>query len=374
MVTGKTLAKITTAILAGGLLCVSWPLLAQATEPLRVCADPDNLPFSSSDLNERGLYLELAEMIARRLGIGVEYFWWRSYFGKRTLRNTLLSDRCDAYFGLPYEKEFMAKSVALTRPFLNVGYAIVAPEGLSISQLDDLKGKTVGVQFRSQPQLILSARDGFQLVTFRLAEQVMHALARQEVESAFVWGPVAGYYNKRVLGGAFQIVPVQGLGLQWQVAVGVKKGNEQLKAALERELQQLQPDILRLADKYGFPLTEPVNLDLSTDRAPASPEGKLFPSQVPTNPVKSNPVIITAGRSLFNQYCSHCHSPNAMNPEPRTDLRRLKRRYGKDFGQVFYTTVTRGRQTKGMPPWEEVLSDGAIWKILTFLESVQNEP
>ena len=71
---------------------------------LRVCADPDNLPFSSSGGGERGLYVELAELVAARMGAAPEYFWWRSYFGKRTVRNTLLSDQCDAFFGLPYDR------------------------------------------------------------------------------------------------------------------------------------------------------------------------------------------------------------------------------------------------------------------------------
>lgn len=93
-----------------------WPFLPRpgvAAEALRVCADPDNLPFTSDNPAEPGLYVELAKMIAVRLGMSTEYTWWRSYFGKRTVRNTLLSDQCDAYFALPYDKGFMGKSVAL---------------------------------------------------------------------------------------------------------------------------------------------------------------------------------------------------------------------------------------------------------------------
>jgi cytochrome c553 len=190
-----------------------------------------------------------------------------------------------------------------------------------------------------------------------------------------VWGPVAGYYNKTTLGGAYQIIPVAGPGLQWQVAIGVRKGSEQLRAALDRELERLLPEILRLADKYGFPLTPPVNLGFQTDAVSSLPrEGAPSPARTAANPFSGNGAVITAGRSLFNQYCAHCHSPNAMNPEPSTDLRRLERRYGHNVIQVFYTTVTEGRPAKGMPPWKEVLREEQIWKILTFLESVQHKP
>jgi hypothetical protein len=46
---------------------------------------------------------------------------------------------------------------------------------------------------------------------------------------------------------------VTGPGLQWQAAVGVRKGQDELRTAIERELAQLAPDIARLAEKYGFP-------------------------------------------------------------------------------------------------------------------------
>ena len=349
-----------------------------AAEPihvLRVCADPDNMPFSSSTPTDQGLYVELAELIAGKMGIPTKYFWWPSYFGKRTVRNSLLSDRCDAYFGLPYGVGFMERNVLLIRPFLSLGYVIMAPTALRIAQLDDLKGRTVGVEFKTEPHIMLASQDGFQVATFRLIEGVMDALQRGEVDTAFVWGPVAGYYNKTRLGGTFQIIPMAGSGLQWQVAVGVKKGNEQLQAALEQALEHLQPDIQRLANKYGFPLTSPVALTAPQDPTPpASSASPPAPAPAQRNPWRDDASTIPAGRSLFNQHCAHCHSPNAINPEPRTDLRRLKGRYGENRSTVFFTTVTEGRPTKGMPAWTGVLSEEKIWQLLTFIESVQNTP
>ncbi len=81
----------------------------------------------------------------------------------------------------------------------------------------------------------------------------------------------------------------------------------------------------------------------------------------------------TAGRSLFNQYCAHCHSPDAVSPDPPRDLRRLKRRYGEKIADVFYFTVTHGRPDKGMPNWKGVLDEETLWSIFAFLETVQTE-
>jgi polar amino acid transport system substrate-binding protein len=94
----------------------------------------------------------------------------------------------------------------------------------------------------------------------------------------------------------------------------------------------------------------------------------------PTDPAGRGREIVTEGRTVFNVHCSHCHAPNAENPDPRTDLRRLRRRYGEAMREVFYAAVTEGRPTKGMPPWKAALSEETITKILTFLESVQAAP
>ena len=77
------------------------------------------------------------------------------------------------------------------------------------------------------------------------------------------------------------------------------------------------------------------------------------------------------GRSLFNQTCSHCHGPDAVQSERRINLRLLRRRCGDDRENVFHTTVTNGRPNKGMPTWGGVIADEDIAKIYGFLDTVQ---
>src|SRR5215467_14841351 len=315
-------------------ICAAQP--SSSAETLRVCADPDNLPFSRAEGPERGLYVELAELVANRLGLRSEYAWFLSNYGRRAVRSTLLADRCDAYFGLPDDADFMGRSVLRTRPFLDVGYAVIG-QRLTLSSLDDIKGRRVAVQYGTTPQLLLATRPGFVAVTFKLAEEAMEALTRGEADVAFLWGPTAGYFNKTRLGGAYAIVPVAGEGLQWQVAVGVRNGQDSLKADLDRVLDQLKPEITTLADKYGFPRGRPVGLDGQRGGLDPSEYGagalqlaqhqetttrQTSPSGAPADD------FVRLGRSLFNQHCSHCHAPNAMSPEPSRDLRRLALRYG----------------------------------------------
>ncbi len=91
----------------------------------------------------------------------------------------------------------------------------------------------------------------------------------------------------------------------------------------------------------------------------------------PVNPYSGNAALAKEGASLFNQYCSHCHGPWAEQGERPRDLRRLHIRYGDDAISMFYATVNGGRTDKGMPVWKGVLSDEMLWKIYTFLETVQ---
>jgi len=93
-----------------------------------------------------------------------------------------------------------------------------------------------------------------------------------------------------------------------------------------------------------------------------------------TNPFSGRADVIDEGRSLFNQYCAHCHGTNAYQGERSRDLRRLSLRYGPQASRVFYETTTNGKLDKGMPVWKTVLSDDVLWQIFTFLETVQTPP
>lgn len=351
-----------------------------------MCADPDDLPFTSSVAGAGGLYLDLADLIAERLGTRVEPVFFRTDMGLRALRPTLLAGRCDVLFGLPWTPSGVAgRSIRITRPFLDVGYAVVAPKAFVLRGLQDLAGKTIGVEYESTPQTILAARAGLQLVTFRTAEEAIDALDRHEIDFAFVWGPTAGYRAaRRGLLDRFKIVSVKGLALRGQATAGVRAEDQQLQERLDRELAALGPEIAMLADKYHLPTDPPVDLEATVAAmaapgqaptpAPGAAPAPSTANQRRVNPYHGDPAALAEGRTLFNVHCSHCHSPNATSPDPVRDLRRLDHRYGERVNDVFYETVTKGRPTKGMPTWGPVLDEETIWKIKTFLESVQATP
>jgi len=400
------------SLLVAALLAVPAAAAAQQRLPdniLRFCADPDNPPFTQEQGADRGAYIEIAELIAKKLEMKAQYTWWRSLYGRRAIRNTLLSDHCDAYLGLPDDRGMLGRQVTLTRPFTRVGQAVVLPKGVAFSRLDELKGKRVAVQFRSHPQLIMATLPGYTWVTFREAEEAIDALKRGEADAAFVWGPSAGAHNKAKHGGEFQVISVDGEAMQWGVVIGVRPRETALVEKLNGAIDALRPEFDRIVERYGFPLDKPVPIDvkLLTGAGPAAlqvavpgetmtdvgpgvgaidvsirlAQAKPVAPSAPAaggggfkNPYTGNAEAISAGRSEFNNHCSHCHAPNAMSPEQSRDLRRQRIRYGDKAMEVTHATITNGRPDRGMPAWKEIIGPDHILKVMAFLETVQRAP
>ena len=352
---------------------------SMAADALRVCSDPDNLPFSKSEGADKGLYIELADMVGQRMGAKVEYVWWLSFNQRKALRNTM--EGCDAYFALPADAEYKVKGLAKTNAFLNVSYAIVAPQGLTVTTLSDLKPKKIGVLHASPPQILLASKGSYTTSIFRSQEEVFEALNKNEIDAALLWGPSAGFDNKKLFDNRWQVIPINGEGLGGQVAVAVSKDNPELKDRINKALEELKPEIQQLTVKYGFPLQVPLIVNVrKTDTHYA--QSTVTPAKTGFMKVSDKSKqrewlvaesgdTIAEAKSNFNNKCSHCHGSNGASPVSERDLRKLKLRYKDEWKEVAYTTITKGRSDYGMPIWGGILPDEEIKAIIEFLVTVQ---
>ena len=403
-----------------------------AAEPLRVCADPDNLPFSKSEGPERGLYVDLAELVAKKINATpVQYTWWLTYFQRRALRNTV--NQCDAVFALPTDADYRARGLQKTAAFLDLGYALVSAPGFQFNSLDDLKGKRLAVQFQSNPHILLSQRNDMPYTTLKTSDEVFGALAKGEIDAGFMWGPVAGYDNQRLHGGKWKVTPLTGPDLTGQVSVAVRREKVELIKEIDGALVALKPEIAALAAKYGFPQSSPVKLTivaqadalpltasvsmasvaLALTRVVSVPGDLVVSVQAQTDEVKqakpapkpkaaasaataganAPPATKAAagaaamqappeqaaalspgaqlGRVRFNNQCSHCHGSDGASPIRERDVRRMKMRYDAKWLDVATVTIKNGRNDLGMPPWKEILKEPEIEQLLSFLETLQ---
>ena len=234
--------------------------LAVENLPLRLCADPDNLPFSSERAENPGIYREIGKAIAQELNRPLTEVWYRTNFGKRATRVTLLAKQCDFSVGLPADSDFMGPALIFSRPFMKAGYALVLKKPATVSSWADLNGKAIAVQQNSTPQNFLATKDNITMVTELNPEETVKAVARGAADAAFVWAPSAGYVNKTLYSDSFNIIPVDGAGMQWPVAVAFGKRDGALRDAVNGVLNRISAKVDDLKVKYGFPAGEPVTL------------------------------------------------------------------------------------------------------------------
>jgi mxaJ protein len=236
---------------------------AFAAEPLRVCADPDNLPYSRAD--GTGFENRIAQLVADDLGRPLQYAWLPDVRG--FVRKTLGAQLCDVIVGVPADFERTAN----TRPYYRSTYVLVQRAGEApLRSFDDarLGSLRVGVQLigndlaASPPGELLARRGytrnvrGFPLAGDQpSAQRAVEAIARGEIDAAVLWGPQAGYFARRAS------VPLRVAALpapadahfDFAIAMGVRRGDTQLRDQLDDALARRHADIARILADYGVP-------------------------------------------------------------------------------------------------------------------------
>jgi mxaJ protein len=237
---------------------------------LRVCADPNNLPFSNARLE--GFENRIADLVARDLHARVEYTWWAQRRG--FVRNTLRAGKCDLILGIPSSFEL----AQATRPYYRSSYVFVwrSDRRYRIESFDDpvLRDLKIGVHLvgddgaNTPPAHALANRGmvknvrGYTLYGDYRKEsppsRLIEAVANGEVDVAVAWGPLAGFYAKRQ-NVALTIAPVSPqidlpfLPFVFDIAFGVRRGDAAFRNELDAVLQRRDAEIARILDEYGVP-------------------------------------------------------------------------------------------------------------------------
>ncbi|QKP78684.1 quinoprotein dehydrogenase-associated putative ABC transporter substrate-binding protein [Methyloligella sp. GL2] len=251
-----------------GAVFTAAPEAASARE-LRVCADPNNLPYSKKDGS--GFENEIAEIIADELGAKLSYYWFPE---RRTfLRNTIKAGHCDVVMGIPSAM----KMLLTTRPYYRSSYAFVQREGEApVTSFDDpkLRKMKIGVQLlgedgvNSPPVEILARRgivgnvEGYMVYgdygSDAPLSPIMDAVADGDVDVAIVWGPIAGYFASRE-DPPLQLTPVLFdpsqilMQMTYDMSIGVRKGDTALAGDIGDALRARRDEIDAVLARYGVP-------------------------------------------------------------------------------------------------------------------------
>jgi mxaJ protein len=250
---------------------------------LRVCADPNGMPFSNRQ--EAGFENALARLVAGALGYRLEYFWWAQRRGY--VRNTLGAGKCDVVIGVTAG----AERLLTTRPYYRSSYVFLQRRGTPpITSLDDpaLRSSKIGVQligddFANAPPAHSLGRRGIvdNVVGFMVygdyasadpERPIIDAVGSGAIDLAIVWGPLAGYYalSSSV---PLELRPVAPLSdgiirMSFAIAMGVRKSDSALRDQLDRVLERERRAVSAILARYGVPVLASPEPAREGDRTP----------------------------------------------------------------------------------------------------------
>jgi quinoprotein dehydrogenase-associated probable ABC transporter substrate-binding protein len=256
------------ALLWVSLSCGPGPTAAQPNElvdraELKVCADPNNLPFS--DEKKEGFENRIAELIGVELGLKVEYVWFPQIIG--FVRNTLRAHLCDLVVGTAAGDENMQT----TNPYYFTTYVMLyrSDKGLDLGSVRDPElGKLrLGVVAGTPPADLLARYDlmshtqPYALTVDTRAISPTHQMVQDVVDGTidvgFLWGPIAGYYRKHD-GLPLALIPLKSepgaARMEYHIAMGVRANEPEWRRRINGAILKRRPEITATLQEYGVPL------------------------------------------------------------------------------------------------------------------------
>ena len=243
---------------------------AGAGQVLRVCADPDNLPYSQQDGS--GFENRIAAIVADDLHATLQYAWQPLRRG--FVRKTIGAGSCDVVIGVPAGFE----RLLTTRSYYRSSYVFVwrsgddAPHSFTDARIAD---KRIGVQLVGNDlaatppgHALTSVGAVSNVVGYTVfgdgpaARRMVDALARHDIDSALLWGPQAGYFARHAAVPMEIEVARAPAALQakapfeFAIAMGVAPGNIALRDQLDGVLQRRRADIDAVLAQYAVPRTD----------------------------------------------------------------------------------------------------------------------
>jgi len=239
------------------------PYRTPTDKDFRVCADPENLPYSNQ--KGEGFENKIAEVLAKDLGKELSYEFWLDRQGY--LRNTINAQRCDVIIGMGSDVD----SLRTSKPYYRSGYVFVYRKSSNYNIKDwdaeDLKKGIIGIVGESPPTIPLRDHDLMANARpYRLQRDLnlspghmIDDLVAGKIDVAIIWGPIGGYYAKQskeplvvVPVPEYKSVNVKGKE-EWNISVAVRKKDKDRMEMIQGALDRNQAKILKILDDYGIP-------------------------------------------------------------------------------------------------------------------------
>ncbi len=246
-------------------------------DAFRVCADPNDLPLSNK--KQEGFENKIAELFAHDLGLPVEYTWWPQRIG--FVRNTLRAwvpdkgrYKCDVIMGVVSGFEL----TATTKPYYHSTYEMVYIRGRGLDTIktaqdlaalpEEKKDSLKIGAFVPSPVIDWLNRHGFsdRVVPYQIqtgdpdwypGKIIQDDLVSGKLNVAFVWGPIAGFFAKRISSPEIAAIPMKsepGIKFDYSISMGVRQGEKEWKNTLDQLIDRNKEKIREILANYNVPL------------------------------------------------------------------------------------------------------------------------
>jgi mxaJ protein len=275
-------SRLLVLVLASAICFFSLPAFAASPEgkAFRVCADPNNLPFSNN--KREGFENKIAELFAKELGLPVEYTWYpqRMGFIRNTLRSRQESGRykCDIIMGVPFNYH----ETATTKPYYRSTWVMLYVKGKGLDNVKtpedilkapNLRSLKFGL-FGGSPAAdwVLKYNLMEQMVPYRLqsgaiedytGKVIIEDLLPGNIDVLFIWGPIAGYFAKQHP--ELALVSMQSenennkdrnVAFDFPISMGMRQPDKEWKEEINKLIEQNQDKINAILIEYGVPLVQ----------------------------------------------------------------------------------------------------------------------
>ena len=255
--------------------------LASAGErtAFKVCADPYSLPTSNKE--QQGYENKIAQIFAKDLGLPLQYEWFPQRIGfiRNTLKNNDTPDesyKCDIVMGVVDNFEL----AATTKPYYRSTWVMVYIKGRGLDEVKaprdlinlppERKEKLRIGLFDKSPasQWVLKYGLMGQMIPYQIMSgdaraypgQILEQdLVNDKINVTFIWGPIAGYFAKRIKDPELVIIPMNsepGIKFDYQITMAVRRGEKAWKEQVNQLIDKHKDDIHGILTEYGVPLLE----------------------------------------------------------------------------------------------------------------------
>jgi len=220
-----------------------------------LCAHPNSLPFASKAGDPPGFQVELGQALAHDLGVSLRLDWIITTYQMR-------SAGCDIVMDVIADREAQGETnLRFTKPYYHTGVALAVPSTSKLTSFASLDQSTkVGVQVGSVAAMLISQHH-VPTSTFGFEIDSLEALSNHEIDAAAVTPANAAYFNLTHPDKAVRILPLDEseANLNWNVAVGMIRPDDQLRDAIDGALERLRADgtIEKIYQRYGVALQAP---------------------------------------------------------------------------------------------------------------------